>query len=356
MGVEEKTFEIERIKNSRLPEIDFGKLQFGRVFSDHMFLAEYENGTWNSAKIMPYGDIPFSPASCVFHYGQAIFEGLKAYKAESGEVLLFRPDENCKRLNRSAERMCMPNVPESIFIEGIRQLVALDKAWVPDEEGKALYVRPFLIADEEFLGVKPSSKYKFMIITSPTAGYYSGAVDVKVETKYSRACLGGIGAAKAAANYATSLYPATQAQKEGFHQLVWTDSETHTYIEESGTMNIMFIIDGKLITPSIERDTILQGITRASVVELARAWGMQVEERRISVKEVSEAIENNTLEEAFGVGTAATIAPFNSIGIEEVKHQLSDFNTWSFAMKAKNYLEELKRGEQVDEFNWTLKV
>lgn len=356
MAVEEKAFNVQKIENSRLPEIDFDNLQFGRVFSDHMFLAEYENGEWISAKIMPYGDLMFSPASCVFHYGQAIFEGLKAHKSHSGEVLLFRPDENWKRLNRSAKRMCMPDVPEDIFIEGIRQLVALDKDWIPDGDGKALYIRPFLIADDDFLGVKPSAKYKFMIITSPTSNYYSGAVKVKVEKKYSRACLGGIGAAKAAANYATSLYPATLAQKDGYHQLVWTDSEEHKYIEESGTMNIMFVINGKLITPSIERDTILPGITRASIVHLARHWGMDVEERRISVNEVSEAIHNNTLEEAFGVGTAATIAPFSAIGIEGKDHQLSDFNSWKFAMRAKSYMEGLKRGAQEDEFNWTLKV
>lgn len=356
MAVEEKAFEIERINQSRLTEIDFDNLQFGRVFSDHMFLAEYDDGVWTSAKIMPYGDIAFSPASCVFHYGQAIFEGLKAHKTASGEILLFRPIENWKRLNRSAYRMCMPDVPEELFIEGIRQLVDLDKDWIPDGEGKALYIRPFLIADDAFLGVKPSAKYKFMIITSPTSNYYSGAVDVKVETKYSRACLGGIGAAKAAANYAASLYPAMQAQKEGYHQLVWTDSETHEYIEESGTMNIMLVINGKLITPSIERDTILPGITRASIIHLAKAWGMEVEERRISVNELKQAILDNTLEEAFGVGTAATIAPFASIGIEGESHSMTDFNNWSFAMRAKSYMENLKRGAQEDEFNWTLKV
>ncbi len=356
MSVEEKTFEVEKTSNSRLLETDFENLQFGRVFSDHMFLAEYEDGEWTSAKIMPYGDMAFSPASCVFHYGQAIFEGLKAHKTPSGEILLFRPIENWKRLNRSADRMCIPEVPEHIFIEGIRQLVDLDRNWIPDGEGKALYIRPFLIADDAFLGVKPSLRYKFMIITSPTSNYYSGAVNVKVETKYSRACLGGIGAAKAAANYAASLYPAMRAQKDGFHQLVWTDSETHEYIEESGTMNIMFVIDGNLITPSIDRDTILPGITRDSIVHLAKQWGMHVEERRISVKEIKQAIDNGTLQEAFGVGTAATIAPFASIGFEDLNHKMSDFNSWEFAMKAKDYLENLKRGSQKDEFSWTLKV
>jgi branched-chain amino acid aminotransferase len=356
MAVEEKTILIEKNQNSRLSEIDFDNLQFGRVFSDHMFLAEYENGEWTTAKIQPYGDLLFSPASCVFHYGQAIFEGLKAHPTESGEILLFRPEENLKRLNRSAERMCMPDVPMHIFMEGIKELIRIDRDWVPKGEGKALYIRPFLIADDAFLGVKPSAKYKFMVITSPTSNYYSGAVNVKVETEYSRACSGGIGAAKAAANYAASLYPATKAQESGYDQLVWTDSREHKYIEESGTMNIMFVIEGKLITPSIDSDTILPGITRDSIVKLASHWGMEVEERRISVAEILDAVKSNKLQEAFGVGTAATIAPFASIGIDGIDYALSDFNSWDFASRAKVFMENLKRGIQEDEFNWTVKV
>ena len=356
MAVVEKTFEVERIKKSRLNNIDFDNLQFGRVFSDHMFLAECADGNWVSAKIQPYQDLSISPASCVFHYGQAIFEGLKAHKTKQGEILLFRADENLKRMNQSALRMCMPEIPENLFMDGIKQLVNLDKDWIPDGEGKALYIRPFLIADDAFLGVKPSARYKFMIITSPTSNYYSGAVSVKIETLYSRACTGGIGAAKAAANYAASLYPATLAQKDGYHQLVWTDSSEHKYIEESGTMNIMFVINGKLITPSIDRDTILPGITRASVIHLARQWGMEVEERRISVEEVMNALKSGSLNEAFGVGTAATIAPFSNIGYEGVDYPLSDYNSWTFAMKAKDYLEKLKRGLQEDDYNWTINI
>ena len=259
-------------------------------------------------------------------------------------------------MNQSALRMCMPEIPENLFMDGIKQLVNLDKDWIPDGEGKALYIRPFLIADDAFLGVKPSARYKFMIITSPTSNYYSGAVSVKIETLYSRACTGGIGAAKAAANYAASLYPATLAQKDGYHQLVWTDSSEHKYIEESGTMNIMFVINGKLITPSIDRDTILPGITRASVIHLARQWGMEVEERRISVEEVMNALKSGSLNEAFGVGTAATIATFSNIGYEGVDYPLSDYNSWTFAMKAKDYLEKLKRGLQEDDYNWTINI
>ncbi|KAA3649045.1 MAG: branched-chain amino acid aminotransferase [Bacteroidetes bacterium] len=355
MEVVENTFEVERVKKSKVTETDFGNLQFGRVFSDHMFIAEYADGKWGKAKIQPYQNLSISPASCVFHYGQAIFEGLKAYRSTKGEIVLFRPDQNHLRLNKSALRMCMPEVPKHFFIEGLKQLIDIDRNWIPEGDDLSLYIRPFLIADEAFLGVKPSSRYKFMIITSPTSTYYTGAVKVKVENHYSRACQGGIGAAKAAANYAASIFPATQAQKQGYHQLIWTDANEHKYIEECGTMNIMFVINGNLITPSIERDTILPGITRASILQLAKKWNMNIEERRISVDEVLAAIKNNSLEEAFGVGTAATIAPFSNIGIGENDYELSDFNTWKFSNKAKDYLDQVKRGTQEDEFNWTIK-
>lgn len=355
MEVVENTFEVERVKKSKVTETDFGNLQFGRVFSDHMFIAEYADGKWGKAKIQPYQNLSISPASCVFHYGQAIFEGLKAYRSTKGEIVLFRPDQNHLRLNKSALRMCMPEVPKHFFIEGLKQLIDIDRNWIPEGDDLSLYIRPFLIADEAFLGVKPSSRYKFMIITSPTSTYYTGAVKVKVENHYSRACQGGIGAAKAAANYAASIFPATQAQKQGYHQLIWTDANEHKYIEECGTMNIMFVINGTLITPSIERDTILPGITRASILQLAKKWNMNIEERRISVDEVLAAIKNNSLEEAFGVGTAATIAPFSNIGIGENDYELSDFNTWKFSNKAKDYLDQVKRGTQEDEFNWTIK-
>lgn len=355
MEVVENTFEVERVKKSKVTETDFGNLQFGRVFSDHMFIAEYADGKWGKAKIQPYQNLSISPASCVFHYGQAIFEGLKAYRSTKGEIVLFRPDQNHLRLNKSALRMCMPEVPKHFFIEGLKQLIDIDRNWIPEGDDLSLYIRPFLIADEAFLGVKPSSRYKFMIITSPTSTYYTGAVKVKVENHYSRACQGGIGAAKAAANYAASIFPATQAQKQGYHQLIWTDANEHKYIEECGTMNIMFVINGTLITPSIERDTILPGITRASILQLAKKWNMNIEERRISVDEVLAAIKNNSLEEAFGVGTAATIAPFSNIGIGENDYELSDFNSWKFSNKAKDYLDQVKRGTQEDEFNWTIK-
>lgn len=356
MAVEEMNIKIERTQNSRLPLVDFDNLKFGREFSDHMLIAEFSDGQWKQPIIKPYGNLEVAPSSSVFHYGQAIFEGMKAHRTESGEIILFRPEMNFKRFNTSARRMSMAEVPEYIFMDGIRQLVELDQAWVPSKEGQALYIRPFLIADDEFIGVKASSKYHFMVITSPTAGYYSGAVNVKVEEQYSRACDGGIGAAKAAANYAASLLPAKIAQSEGYDQLIWTDSKEHKYIEESGTMNVMFIINGKLITPTLDTKTILPGITRDSILTIARDWGMEVEERQISVDEVIEAHKSGQLEEAFGAGTAATVAPIAKIGYRGVDYSLSDFNQWNFVGKVKAELEGIKRGLITDRFGWTQKV
>lgn len=356
MAIEEMSIKVERTEKSRLAEVDFSDLKFGREFSDHMLIAEYADGEWGSPLIRPYGKIEFAPSSSVFHYGQAIFEGMKAHKTAAGDIVLFRPDMNFQRFNMSARRMSMPEVPESIFMDGIIQLVNLDSNWVPDGEGQALYIRPFLIADDEFIGVKASSRYHFMIITSPTASYYSGAVGVKVEEHYSRACEGGIGAAKAAANYAASLLPAKKAQAEGYDQLIWTDAKSHNFIEESGTMNIMFIIGDKLITPSLASKTILPGITRNSIIHLAKEWGMTVEERPVTVKEVIEAHQNGSLKEAFGAGTAATIAPISRIGFGGKDYELSDFNSWAFASKTKAYLEALKRGIEEDKFGWIQKI
>ncbi len=356
MEKQEEKIVINHIESSRIGSVDFKDLSFGRVFSDHMLLAECENGKWDTAAIQAFQPIAFSPASCVFHYGQAIFEGLKAHRSPSGEILLFRPYENWKRFNVSARRMCMTEVPEYLFIEGIKELVKLDQQWIPNEDGNSLYIRPFMVANEAFLGVKPSAKYQFMIITSPTANYYSGAVKVKVETEYSRACQGGIGAAKAAANYAASLFPAKLAQEAGYHQLVWTDASEHKNIEESGTMNIMFRINDVLLTPSLKNDSILPGITRNSIIQLANHWGYSIEERKIPVSEVKSAIESGSLQEAFGIGTAATIAPFSNIAIEGKDYPLSDFRGWEFSNKAKNYLEGVKRGKEEDLFDWIVKV
>lgn len=356
MSLAQINFPIEKVEKSRLSEVNFNQLRFGREFSDHMFIANYYDGSWQSAKIQAFQSINLSPAACVFHYGQAIFEGLKAYRAKDGRILLFRPEENFKRMNKSAERMCMVQVPEEYFIQGLKELIKTDIDWVPKTNNQSLYIRPFLIASEEFIGVKPSDTYQFMIITSPTSVYYDGAVKVKIESHYTRAAEGGIGAAKAAANYAASIYPAQIAKKQGYEQLIWTDAKTHKYIEESGTMNLMMISDGKLITPSLSSETILPGITRDSIIQLAKHWGILVEERMITVDELIEGLKGRYIDELFGVGTAATIAPIASVGYQGVDYSLSDSKDWGFSNKAKNYLEDLKRGEIDDPFGWTMEI
>ena len=311
------TLEIKTQKTpkSRLQEIDFDNLIFGRIFSDHMFTAEYQDNTWKELLIQPYENLSLSPAVMALHYGQSIFEGMKAYRTIENDIVLFRPHENWKRMNVSAERMCMAELPEEVFIGGLQNLLTLDKDWVPNLPN-TLYVRPFMFASDEYIGVKPSDNYKFIIFTCPVGVYYTGAVKVKIEQHYVRAAAGGVGFAKTAGNYAASLYAARKAQQEGYHQLIWTDSKEHKYVEESGTMNLIFVIDGKVVTAPTD-DTILHGITRKSVLELAKDWGYVVEERPISVDEIIEASHNNTLQEAFGVGTAAVVTPIETIAYQE---------------------------------------
>lgn len=356
MEMTEDNIEKRVTNKSRLDEVDFENLKFGREFSDHLFLAEFYDGKWQSKMIMPYSEISFSPGNSVFHYGQAIFEGLKASRTESGKILLFRPEENFKRMNRSAERMCMPQLPKEIFMDGLTQLIDLDRDWVPEGEGKSLYIRPFMIADENFLGVRPAERYKFMIITSPTSTYYEGAVKVKVETEYSRACKGGVGFAKAAANYAASLYPAQKAREKGYDQLVWTDSSTHQYIEEAGTMNIMFVIKGKIVTPSIESDSILSGITRKSALELLSDWGYEIEERPIKLTEIIDHFNNGDLQEAFGLGTAASVAFISRIGYDGGDMDMPDYKNWEIANRLKNTMGDIKTGKTEDTKNWIVEI
>ncbi len=346
---------IQKVQNSRINEVDFNNIPFGRVYSDHMFIADYEDGQWSDLRIVPYEKLSMAPASSVIHYGQSVFEGLKAYKNKNGEAVVFRPEANAKRLNKSAERMCIPEVPEELFIQAMTELLNLDNAWIPNKEHTALYVRPFVFAMDDYIGIKPSEKYRFMIITCPVGAYYSEPVKVKIETEFTRAAKGGTGYAKAAGNYAGSLYPAKLAQKQGYHQLVWTDATEHKYIEESGTMNIMFVINDTLITPEAS-STILRGITRDSVLTLAREWGMKVEERRISINEVIEAAKNGTLKEAFGAGTAATIAHIALIGHDGVDYKLPPIEEREFSNKVLKALDAIKLGEAEDKFDWIYKL
>jgi len=312
--VETLKIDIDRVKKSRLEEVDFANLPFGKVYTDHMLMADYKGG-WKNFRILPYGPMAISPATPALHYGQSVFEGMKAYESPEGDVLIFRPWDNARRLNISAERMCMPPIPEDLFMECLSALLEIDRPWVPSTEGASLYIRPFLFSADEYIGIRPSLEFTFMIILSPVGAYYSTPVKVKIETHYTRAVQGGTGFAKAGGNYGGAIYPAKLAQDQGYHQLIWTDGKEHKYIEESGTMNVMFVIDDTLITPALS-DSILAGITRDSVLTLAASWGMKVEQRQISVDELVNALEKGRVQEAFGAGTAATIAHIELIGHE----------------------------------------
>lgn len=347
---------IEKRAKSRISEVDFTKLVFGREFADHMFVTDFEEGKWNNPRIIPYGNFEMSPAATVLHYGQAIFEGMKGYKNEKGEIFLFRPIENLNRLNKSAERLCMAQLPEELFMEGLKQLVKLDEAWIPTAEGCSLYIRPFMFASDAFLGVEPAKKYKFMIINCPVGAYYSKPVRVKIELEYSRACPGGFGGAKAAGNYAGSLLPTKKVVEAGYQQIIWTDSSEHKYIEESGTMNIMFVINGKLITPNPETGTILPGITRKSVIQLVKDKGITVEERKVSIEEVIKAIEDGSLTEAFGVGTAAIITHIAEIGYKGKDYKLPDVENRKLSPALKEEILKIQTGKAADIHNWVVKL
>jgi len=346
---------IEKTKKSRLSEVDFNNIPFGKVYTDHMFIADYRNGEWQNFRIKPYEDIRISPASPALHYGQSIFEGLKAYKDENGKALIFRPNANWQRMNISGERMCMPFLPEEVFMEGLNTLIDLDRDWIPKNEGSSLYIRPFMFSADEYVGIRPSINWTFMIILCPVGAYYSTPVKVKIETHYTRAVAGGTGYAKAGGNYGGAIYPAKLVQDKGYHQLIWTDGKEHKYIEESGTMNVMFVIDDTLITPALS-DSILAGITRESVLHIARDWGMKVEERKISVEELIIALEAGRVQEAFGAGTAATIAHIELIGYQDKDYVLPAVANRKFSNKVFAALEGIKRGQLEDKFNWIYKI
>jgi|SRR5690554_11903 len=347
--------QVDRILDSKLAQTDFSNLAFGQIMSDHMFMADYVDGEWKDLRIAPYAPLSLNPANATLHYGQSVFEGMKAYKNEHGEVLLFRADANQKRLNESAKRMCIPEVPEEIFMEGLNKLLEIDRDWIPNAPGCSLYIRPFIFATDDYLGIRPSARYKFMIFTCPVGHYYAKPVRVRVETYYSRAIEGGTGFAKAAGNYAGSLYPALIAQQQGYDQLLWTDGKTHQFIEESGTMNVMFYINNKLITAPTSTGTILKGITRDSVLTLAREMGVEVEERFLKVTELKEALEQNTLQEAFGTGTAATIAHISLINVEGQDYTLPEVPQDAFSKKVLNLLEKIKFGRIEDQHGWVMK-
>ena len=345
---------IFKTSNSRLDSTDFLNLPFGRTFSDHMLICKYKNGSWGESKILPYGPIDMMPGNQVLHYGQSVFEGMKAFKNSDDEVLLFRKEDSFKRINKSAERLYIPQVPKDIFIEGLESLIALDSDWCKKDPEYSLYIRPFVFASGECIKASASDEYTFMIITAPTKGYYPSDINVVVEQHYTRSSKGGVGYTKAAGNYAASFYPTKLANAKGFTQVIWTDSVEHKYIEESGTMNIWIRINDTLITPNLS-DTILGGFTRDSLITLANDNGIEVEERKISVDELVEAHSNGILKEVFGTGTAVTVAPINSITVGDKKIEIeSQVN--SYASKLKKNLQGIQNGSVKDIYGWTSKV
>ena len=347
--------QIQPIGKSRIDEVDFNNLAFGRSFADHMLIAEYANGAWQSMTIQPYGPLSYQPAMMSIHYGQSIFEGMKGYRSSKGDVLVFRPQENLKRFNKSAVRMCMPEVPEEIFLGGLKKLLEIDQAWVPDKEGCSLYIRPFMFATDEYVGVSPSTTYKFIIFNCPVGSYYSKPLKVRVETEYIRAAKGGVGFAKNAGNYGGSLFPTQKAMQAGYDQIIWTDAATHQYVEEAGTMNLMFMVGGSLVTAPTG-DTILDGVTRKSVIQIAKDWGIDVQEHQLSVKELVNGILDGSVTEAFGAGTAAVIAPIQIIGFDGKDYQLPDKKESDFSSKVFTEINQIRLGEIEDTRGWVWKV
>ncbi len=356
MGVSTLDISIQKTEHSRLGDLDSANIQFGKHYSDHMLVAYYENGKWGKPEIMPFSDLKFSPATTFLHYGQAIFEGVKAYKDPQGNPIIFRPFSNWKRMNRSAERMAMPDVPNDLFVDGIRELINIDRDWVPTGDDTSLYIRPFMLAIDEFIGVRPAEKFMFIIITSPAGPYYSKPVNIYVQDQYVRAFPGGIGFTKAAGNYGMSMYPTMQIKKMGYDQILWTDGFEHKYVQEIGTMNVFFVIGDTVITPDVKQDTILEGVTRESVLTLLREKGVKVEERPLSIDEIESAYHAGTLKEAFGTGTAASIAPIASLTYHEDKMVLPDLDTWEITKWLKNELADIRYGRKADSHNWIVKV
>jgi branched-chain amino acid aminotransferase len=345
-----------KVTESRANLLDESNIQFGKLYSDHMLIADYEDGAWKAPQILPYGDITMSPSTTFIHYGQAIFEGIKAYKTESGEVKIFRPHDNWKRFNISAERMAMPEIPEEIFIQGLKELIELDKNWVPNSYGCSLYIRPFMFATDEFICVKPAEKFRFMIITSPAGAYYSKPTRIYLQKEYIRAFPGGIGFTKAAGNYGATMLPSKKIKDMGYDQILWVDGVEHKYVQEIGTMNVFFVIGNTVITPDLTAGTILAGVTRASIIQLLKEKGITVEERPLAIDEILEANKNGTLKEAFGAGTAAVIAPICELNYEGEIVNLPDESTWEISSMIKKELADIRHGHIADTHNWMFTV
>lgn len=346
---------ITKVERSKLQEISLENMPFGKYFTDHMLEADFENGEWKNVEIKPYQPLLLSPSVAALHYGQAIFEGIKAYKDAGNNAFIFRPQDNYKRFNISAERMQMPLVPEDIFIEGMRQLIQLDKNWIPNKEDHSLYIRPFMFSTDDVIGVRPSESYKFMIILSPTGPYYSAPMRIYVEEQYVRAVPGGVGYAKAAGNYGAAMYATAEAKKKGYDQVLWTDAFEHKYVQECGTMNVFFIIGNTAITPSLEQGTILDGVTRQSTITLLKEMGFAVEEKELSIDEIIDAYKANLLYEVFGTGTAATISMIKELRYKDFVMNF-DVNKWKTAPTVKKWLTDIREGRREDKYQWMYKI
>ncbi|WKZ60210.1 MAG: branched-chain amino acid aminotransferase [Cyclobacteriaceae bacterium] len=342
---------VERIAQSNLSKVDFKNLEFGKYISDHMLLAEYKNGQWQTPRVVPFGELKMDPGILALHYGQAVFEGMKAYRMTDGNISVFRAYKHHQRLNRSLDRMCMPAVPEEIFINGLHTLLDTDQAWIPNDEGSSLYIRPLVFASESRLGVKISDQYKLVIMTSPVGPYYSKPLRVKVEETYVRAAEGGVGFAKCAGNYGASFYPTKMAREQGYDQVLWTDARDHQYIDEAGTMNVMFVLNNKLVTPKLTT-AILDGITRDSILTLAKELNMEAEERKVSLDDLIDGFKNGTLTEAFGAGTAAVVSNIEVINIHGTDYQLPKAGPESFQQRVKQKLYSIRHGNEPDTHQW----
>ncbi|MGA1226985.1 MAG: branched-chain amino acid aminotransferase [Tamlana sp.] len=346
--------EVIKAKTTKINDVDFDNLKFGSVFSDHMLECNFKDGKWQAPKVVPYGPISLDPSAKIFHYGQSVFEGMKAYKDVDGHIWLFRPLENFKRLNISSKRLAIPELPESYFMDGLKTLLEVDKDWIPKKDGSSLYIRPFVFASGNGFHASPANEYKFIIATAPSGSYFAGEVRVLIEEKYSRSANGGVGYAKAGGNYAGQFYPTQLAIDKGYQQVVWTDDNTHEYIEEAGAMNIFVRINNTLVTAPTS-DRILDGITRKSIIELAKAEGINVEVRKLTVSEVVEAAKNGSLKEMFGSGTAAVISPIAGFGYKNEDYELPKLDD-TYASFLKKRITEIQTNKTEDPFGWRYKV
>jgi branched-chain amino acid aminotransferase len=350
------SIKINKNSQSRINTCDFNNIEFGKIFSDHMFRVDYENGEWQTGEILPYGNIIFSPALSSLHYGQSIFEGMKAFKDEQGNPQLFRPLDNFERFNISAQRMGMPTIPEELFMGGLSELVKLDQNWIPTKEGSSLYLRPFMFATDDFIGVRTSMNYSFIIFCCPVNSYYPKPIKVKVEEKYTRAFDGMAGSAKAAGNYGISMLPTMEAKKEGFDQIIWTDGREHKYVEESGTTNLFFVLNEEtVITPALDGN-ILKGVTRDSCIQMLRDANYNVEERHISIEEIAQAAREGKLTDAFGTGTAALIAKIETIAYKDERFELPPAENRKVSNWLYKNLSDIQTSKIEDKFGWVVKL